>query len=234
MSSVQINKGSPLPPNKAVFKTDSSNLENILNQQVGNSSKTEKTSSVSGFKLALNKQQITSAQIIPQKVDVKSVESNSPKLAKLDSKPLTVESLQKDLGITKADAEKILTFAASPPPKEPTPQETKAHLISNKIEAVVRDKEGSIAAKLYKDGSSMSYGSVTLGYENGTSPTEKLSKLETNPNFKVTHYDGSLNDYDLLPEEMALGEKEWLKHPKLYDSQTNAEVREFNKRILAA
>lgn len=232
MSNIHINKGSPLSTNKAIFKSDSSNLENILNQQIGSSSRNETTGLVSDFKLALNKQQTTTAQIIsPNLANVKSVEGNS---SKLDSKPTTVASLQKDLGITKADAEKILTFSASPPPKEQTPQEVKAYLISQKVEAVMRDKEGNIAAKLYENGSSMSYGDVALGYENGTSPTEKLSKLETNPNFKVTHYDGSLNDYDLLPEEMAQGEKEWLKHPKLYDSQTNAEVREFNKRILTA
>ncbi len=153
--------------------------------------------------------------------------------AKIFTHEQDVELLQQT-GMTKAEAEEMLKpIPPQPEEKEQTPQEMKAYLISQKIEAVVRDKEGNIAAKLYKDGSSMSYGNVSLGYENGTSPTEKLSQLEHNPNFKVTHYDGSLNDYDLLPEEMAQGEKEWSKHPNLYDSQTNTEVREFNKRILA-
>jgi molecular chaperone DnaK (HSP70) len=77
--------------------------------------------------------------------------------AKIFTHEQDVELLQQT-GMTKAEAEEMLKpIPPQPEEKEQTPQEMKAYLISQKIEAVVRDKEGNIAAKLYKDGSTANF-----------------------------------------------------------------------------
>ena len=92
--------------------------------------------------------------------------------------------LLQESGMTKAEAEEILKpIPPQPEQKEQTPQEMKAYLMSEKIEAMVHDKMGNVVAILYKNGSSMN-----LGYDDGTSPAEKVSKLEKDPNVTVTHY----------------------------------------------
>ncbi|MEN9596224.1 MAG: hypothetical protein RL236_658 [Pseudomonadota bacterium] len=148
------------------------------------------------------------------------------------------ESLEllEQTGMTKAEAEEILKpkdlsqFVS----KEQTPQEMKAYLMSEKIEAMVRDKTGNVVAILYKNGSSMN-----LGYDGGTSPTEKLSKLEKDSNVTVTHYQ-NFSSFDMLKEQVAQQEK-IPKQSIIYNTQeerdfynTQQEVFEFQKRILAA
>lgn len=144
--------------------------------------------------------------------------------------------LLQQTGMTKAEAEEILKpkdlsqFVS----KEPTPQEEKSYLMSEKIEAMARDKTGNIVAILYKDGHSMN-----LGYDGGTSPAEKLSKLEKDPNVTVTHYQ-DFSSFDMLKEQVAQQEK-MPKQSIIYNTQeerdfynTQQEVFEFQKRILAA
>lgn len=143
--------------------------------------------------------------------------------------------LLQESGMTQAEAEEILKpIPPQPEQKEQSPQEMKAYLMSEKIEAMVRDKTGSIVAILYKNGSSMN-----LGYDGGTYPAEKLSKLEKDPNVTVTHYQ-NFSSFDMLKEQVALQEK-MPKQPIIYNTQeerdfynTQKEVFEFQKRILAA
>ena len=147
--------------------------------------------------------------------------------------------LLQESGMTKAEAEEILKpkDMSEMSSKEPTPQEEKAYLMQEKIEALARDKKGNIVAILYKDGHSMN-----LGYDGGTSPAEKLSKLENDPNITVTHYQ-DFSSFDMLKEQVALQEKNMLLHPQqpVFNTQeerdfynTQQEVFEFQKRILAA
>ncbi len=161
-------------------------------------------------------------------VDVQPVHS------KIFTHEESVELLQES-GMTKAEAEKILKpIPPQPESKAPTPEEEKAYLMSEKIEAMARDKAGNVVAILYKNGSSMN-----LGYDGGTSPAEKLSKLEKDPNVTVTHYK-DFSSFDMLKEQVALQEK-MPKQSIIYNTQeerdfynTQQEVFEFQKRILAA
>ncbi len=117
----------------------------------------------------------------------------------------------KEMKIREAEAEKLMAEQMSPAGQ-------KKYLMSQKLEAVVRDKAGNIIAKLYKDGSSMN-----LGYDGGTTPAEKLKKLESDPSVTVTHYSGDFSDFDLIPEEVALAEKDYLKRPELYPAELISE-----------
>ncbi|MDD2863232.1 MAG: hypothetical protein PHC99_00720 [Methylococcales bacterium] len=109
-----------------------------------------------------------------------------------------------------------------------SPAGQKKYLTSQKLEAVVRDKEGNIVAKLYKNGMSMN-----LGYDGGTTPEQKLKKLENAPNVTVTYYDGDVSDFDLIPEEVALAERDYLKRPELYPPELLRELRAINEQRLA-
>ena len=149
--------------------------------------------------------------------------------------PLSISELLQQTGMTKAEADEIAKpIPPQPEEKEQTPQEMKAYLMSEKIEAMVHDKMGNVVAILYKNGSSMN-----LGYDDGTSPAEKVSKLEKDPNVTVTHYQ-DFSSFDMLKEQVALQEK-MPKQPIIYNTQeerdfynTQKEVFEFQKRILAA
>ncbi|MDD5214670.1 MAG: hypothetical protein PHQ03_03905 [Methylococcales bacterium] len=148
--------------------------------------------------------------------------------------PISVSELLQQTGMTKAEAEAILNPKPEPQSSvksvmEMSPIEQKAFFQSQKVEAVVRDKEGNIVAKLYRNGMSMN-----LGYDGGTTPAEKVRRLENDPSVTVTYYSGDFSDYDLLQEKWDYAEKEFLKHPELYDSQVMTDIREFYKRILAA
>ena len=91
------------------------------------------------------------------------------------------------------------------------PETKKKHLISRQVDSVVRDTDGEIVAKLYKDGSFMwnnqSVGVVGMG--GGRSNEDKIRQIEKLPNMIVTHYE-NLTDFDLLPEEIASAKKQLL------------------------
>ena len=218
----------------------------IQKQAVKNSTK-----SGSDFQFALNKQTAT-AQVTPKNVG--SIELNKDGSFILlgdviahnpDVKPATVESLQADFGMTKAEAEEILR----PKPvlsaeEEQRPQEMKAYLMSKQVDVVARDAEGNIVAKIYKDGSLMCSNELGNSLSKCNSNAERIRLLEKNSNVVVSDYTKTkVTDFDLLKEEVALQEKNMSLHPKLpvFNTQeerdfynTQQEVFEFQKRILAA
>lgn len=142
-----------------------------------------------------------------------------------EAKQHQAEMVKQEAEMVKKDAETTKSFA------EFSPAEQKEYLMAQKLEAVVRDKEGNIVAKLYKNGFSMN---LVDSPNSQASPLVKLRQFENTSDFTVTHYDGNFSDYDLLPEDMAYAKKDWLKRPELYSQQLIQETQKYFQRLLAA
>lgn len=137
-----------------------------------------------------------------------------------------VNFLQKDLGISESEAEDLLKPSPIEPPSSlPSVEETRAFLKSNKIEAVVRDNiTGVIVAKIYKT-------------ESGILPPEAeeiLRRYEKDSNVTITHYK-NFTDFDMLPEETVLAEKDYVNRPEVYAGIQDVleQIRTRNRQILA-
>ena len=156
--------------------------------------------------------------------------------------PLSISELLQQTGMTKAEADEIAKpIPPQPEEKEQTPQEMKAYLMSKQVDAVARDAEGNIVAKIYKDGSLMCSNELGNSLGKCNSNAERISFLQKNSNVTISDYTKTkVTDFDLLKEQVAQQEK-MPKQPIIYKTQeerdfynTQQEVFEFNKRILAA
>ncbi len=177
--------------------------------------------------------------------------------AKIFTHEQDVELLQQT-GMTKAEAEEILKpkdisqlsskeqtpDASQLSPKEQTPEEYKAYLMSKQVDAVARDTEGNIVAKIYTDGSLMCSNGLADSLVKCSSNAERIHILQKNSNVTISDYTKTkITDFDLLKEEIVLQEKNRLRHPQqfVFKTQeerdfynTQQEVFEFQKRTLAA
>lgn len=165
---------------------------------------------------------------------------------------ITSESMQKTLGLSKAEAE--VEFAQMTAERKKlwdehdkynkqaaeagTPEGQKKYMMSKEVEAVARDATGNIVAKLYKDGSfycSNQLAGVVNEFLDGRSHAQAMQKIAKQPNVVVTHYKNKVTDFDLLPEQIANEKKQQLLYPEFYSkySKEIQEVMELRERILA-
>ncbi len=176
-----------------------------------------------GIRTAVPDEKLADVSLL--KLDEASVEKLQKELidfaikSQNEAKQQEAEMVKQEAEMVKKDAEttKLVTEFGSP-------EYQKKYLMSVKVEAVVRDKQGNIIAQVYMpdDGGKLPREAIEL-----------LQKYENDPNMIVTHYK-NLTEFDLVAEKMALTEKEWIKRPELYDPKMIIEAREFHKRLLAA
>ena len=146
----------------------------------------------------------------------------------------SVKFLQES-GMTLAEAEEILKpkDVSQLVSKEPTPQEEKAYLMSQQVDAVARDAEGNIVARIYKDGSLMCSDGLASSLSKCNFNAERASLLDKQPNVIVSDYSKEkVTDFDLLKETVSHARKQILLHPEL--RTTYEEAIEFQEKILAA
>ncbi len=146
----------------------------------------------------------------------------------------SVQLLQQS-GMTKIEAEEFLKskdlsqFVS----KEPTPQEQKSYLMSQQVDAVARDAEGNIIARIYKDGSLMCSDGLASNLSKCNSNAERIYILKQQPNIVVSDYSKeNVTDFDLLKETVAHAKKQILLHPEL--RTTYEESIESQEKILSA
>ncbi len=193
----------------------------IQKQAVKNSTK-----SGSDFQFALNKQTAT-AQIPPKNVG--SIELNKDGSFILlgdaiahnpDLKPATVESLQADFGMTKAEAEEILRPkpVLSDAEQQKIMESSPAYIAAKKysdsaqVEIVARDNNGQIVAVLWKDGSFMAENGSDV---HGSTPAETRQNLLKMPNVHLDSYNAnekSPTRLDIEAEKVSFTKK----HPELF------------------
>jgi len=144
----------------------------------------------------------------------------------IESTSVTVESEQKRLGVSKAEAEvefakmkadsnkrnseMLITLKKSA--EHMTPEGMKKYLMSKEVKTVARDADGNIVAKLYKDGSfqcSDQLAGVVSEFLDGRSAEQAMQKIAKQPNVFVTHYQTKVTDLDLMSE----GEKQRVLSP---------------------
>ena len=193
----------------------------IQKQAVKNSTK-----SGSDFQFALNKQTAT-AQVTPKNVG--SIELNKDGSFILlgdaiahnpDLKPATVESLQADFGMTKAEAEEILRPkpVLSDAEQQKIMESSPAYIAAKKysdsaqVEIVARDNNGQIVAVLWKDGSFMAENGSDV---HGSTPAETRQNLLKMPNVHLDSYNAnekSPTRLDIEAEQVSFTKK----HPELF------------------
>jgi len=143
--------------------------------------------------------------------------------------------LLQESGISQAEAEEILRpkDLSQLVSKEQTPQEQKAYLMSQQVEAVARDADGNIVARIYKDGSLMCSDGLASSLSKCNSNAERIRLLEKQPNVIVSDYSKEkVTDFDLLKETVAHAKKQILLHPEL--RTTYEEAIKYQEKILAA
>ena len=156
-------------------------------------------------------------------------------VVKPDETPATVESLQKDLGITKEEAENILKRAAEPPIKEieRTPESYKAYLQSKQVDAVAYDVDGRVAAKIYTDGSIMCDNYLMSEMLKCNTNADKIRLLQSQHDVRVVDYSKEkVTEFDLLKDDIAWQEQALIRHPEFINEFTYDEIA-FQKRTLA-
>ncbi|MEI6744463.1 MAG: hypothetical protein WCL34_00765 [Methylococcaceae bacterium] len=140
--------------------------------------------------------------------------------------PGELAALQKSMA-DEAKFEKESAYQASP-------EGQKEYLMSKQVDAVARDAEGNIVAKIYKDGSLMCSNELGNSLSKCNSNAERIRLLEKNSNVVVSDYTKEkVTDFDLLKEEFAQIEKRLAIHPELralYDP----DIVELQRRTLAA
>jgi formylmethanofuran:tetrahydromethanopterin formyltransferase len=141
--------------------------------------------------------------------------------------PGELATLQKRMA-DEAKFEKESAYQASPAGQ-------KEYLMSKQVDAVARDAEGNIVAKIYKDGSLMcDDGGLALRLSKCNSNAEKIHLLEKNSNAVVSDYTKEkVTDFDLLKEEFAQIEKRLSIHPELRALYA-PDIVELQRRTLAA
>ncbi|MCK9634773.1 MAG: hypothetical protein M0R41_00655 [Methylobacter tundripaludum] len=175
---------------------------------------------------------------------------------RLNFEPVTVESVQKKLGLSQEEAEaefarmaaehkklwaehdKLEKEHAKAAEEASSPEGQKKYLMSKEVEAVARDATGNIVAKLYKDGSffcSNRLAGVVSEFLDGRSHAQAMQKIAKQPNVVVTHYKSKVTDFDLLPEQIANDRKQYLLYPEFYREHRASieEVMALRERILA-
>jgi hypothetical protein len=146
--------------------------------------------------------------------------------------PVTVESVQKKLGISKAEAEvefaKMKAACAEwksqmlidlkRAAEHMTPEKMEEYLISKEVKAVARDAKGNIVAKLYKDGSfycTNQLAGIVSEFLDGRSAEKAMQKIAKQPNVFVTQCQTKVTDFDLMSEE----EKQRVLSPEFYSEE---------------
>jgi hypothetical protein len=154
--------------------------------------------------------------------------------------PMTVESEQKRLGVSKTEAEVEFAkmkadwnnrgserlIALKKSAEHMTPEGMKKYLMSKEVKAVARDAEGNIVAKLYKDGSFYStddLANITSEFRDGRSAEQAMQKIEKQPNVFVTHYQSKVTDFDLMSE----GEKQRVLSPEFNGENRQSILKEI-------
>jgi hypothetical protein len=145
---------------------------------------------------------------------------------------VSVESVQKKLGISKAEAEvefaKMKAACAEwksqmlidlkRAAEHMTPEKMEEYLISKEVKAVARDAKGNIVAKLYKDGSfycTNQLAGIVSEFLDGRSAEKAMQKIAKQPNVFVTQCQTKVTDFDLMSEE----EKQRVLSPEFYSEE---------------
>jgi hypothetical protein len=158
---------------------------------------------------------------------------------RLHIEPVTVEFLQKKLGVSKEEAEKVLRqqteelekvnadskkmaaerlIGLKKSAEHLTPEGYKKYLMFKEVKAIARDANGNIVAKLYKDGSfycSNQLAGVVAEFRDGRSAEQAMQKIEKQSNVFVTHYQNKVTDFELMSEK----EKQRVLSPELYSEE---------------